>query len=114
MSVYFIATNEHTGPFFESSYVHAHQEITFDVELQNEPSLAMRVKLPMETGLARDFLVKLAQSTLTQDYFEESYLGFDGGDSDYAYTFEEILEQYGLTAQFLVEGDSVVIRGVPK
>lgn len=112
MKTYFIATNEHTRPFLESSYVHAYQELNFEVALRNGDTPEMVVTLPLATGLEREFLVRLAQSTLTQDYFEESYLGFDGSDPDYAYTFEEILERLGLKPEFVEEGDKVVIRGV--
>lgn len=112
MQAYF-TPGDNTDQTLTASYVHDHQELTFEVAIRNEASPSLVITLPLETQLSLATLIRLAKSTLSQDFFEGRYLGFDGCDPQYGYTFEELLELLGLKPAFSVEGNTLVIRGIP-
>lgn len=93
----------------QAEFIHAYDELVFEAVVTDEP--ALRVRLPLETNLDEEFLVSLASQISSLDFFGEASLTFEGADLDYAYTFDEILREAGLSLEIVQEADWLVLRG---
>lgn len=93
-----------------ASFVHAHQETTFSVEIQGDSMVCRLDPIPKTPN---ESLLRLAEEATDWDYFDGWYLSFDGADPDYAYTLREILELRGEAPVARREGGAIILETQP-